>query len=129
MKRMKSRDACRAQKLLHHALGYEESGQLEKAIDYSTKALELDPTVGRAWNCIGVCHSKQGNDTKAIECYMRALEVDPRLLRPWINLGNRYRSRGAPRAALFCYAEATTLTPTERKSGQNPSGTWLRLSD
>ena len=113
MKSKKSRDVCRAQKLLHRALVHAKSGRLEKAINLSMKALKLDSTLARAWNCIGFCRSKQGDDTKAIECYMRALEVGPPLLRPWVNLGNSYRNRGACRAALFCYAEATTLTPTE----------------
>ena len=102
-----------ARGLLARAIAQQRSGDFGKALILCQEALQLDATLARAWNCLGVCHQGQGNEEKSIECYMRAIESNPRLLRPWANLGNRYRDRGAIRASLSCYLEATSLDAPE----------------
>lgn len=40
-------------------------------------ALELDSTLANAWNGLGVCLEKQGDDSAALDCYNRAIELRP----------------------------------------------------
>lgn len=57
-------------------LGYEE-GNLEKAVEYYTKALEIDSKYADAWMRKGLALDNLKRYEEAIKCYDKVLEIDP----------------------------------------------------
>lgn len=56
--------------------GYEEQDMV-KAIEYYTKALEIDPTYAEAWMRKGILLNLLKRYEEAISCYDKALEIHP----------------------------------------------------
>ena len=72
-----------------HAEGIQALAEerLEDAVFALRRALELDPTLERAWNDLGVLMEALGNPVEAGRCYRRALQVEPRHSEAYANLG------------------------------------------
>ncbi len=59
------------------ALSYSEKGDLDKAIDYYYKALEINPTYFSVLNNLGSALSSKGDIKGSIEYYQKAIESEP----------------------------------------------------
>lgn len=59
------------------ALALGESGQLDKAIEVSRKALTLEPDYAEALNNMGTLYAKKGDIERALPFFERALDVFP----------------------------------------------------
>ena len=63
---------------VNSALAYLDEGQIEKAIAYSNKAIDLDPKNAIAYNNRGMLHGRRGDYRKALSDFERAIQIDPR---------------------------------------------------
>ena len=61
-------------------------GFLDQAVEYSKKALTVNPNNANTLNNLGVVYSKQQKYTKAEECYRQAIKHRPDYLSPYENL-------------------------------------------
>lgn len=71
-----------------HALGlvsYEEDDFDTAAVLYR-KALDIDPTLAKAWNDLGVVKFRTGAFTEAKDCFTRATAEDKAMTEAWFNL-------------------------------------------
>ena len=76
--------------------GYEEqkNGNLEQALVFYTKSLELISDNAAAWNDMGVLYEQLGIETKAEESYRKAIRFNPKYLPSYANLAYFYQKKG-----------------------------------
>lgn len=90
----------------HHALA-----QIDEAEAGYRRALDLDPSLGKAWNNIG-CLRLLRNDRKgAMSAFEQAIAADPQLAEPHSNLAKEHLSAGAIEQALAGWRRAIALAP------------------
>lgn len=75
-------------------LAYQKNGDMDTALGYFQKAMELDPTLAVAYNDAGVIYEAKGWNDKAKQAYGKAIEIDPTLSSPYYNLGSIYEKEG-----------------------------------
>ena len=94
----------------HLLLGlvYANMNDLEKAIKYTTKALELDPSYS-AYNNLALVYANKGDFPKAIDNYEKAIALNPSAFTPWYHLGLIYSSKKDYVKAAEHYKKATEL--------------------
>jgi superkiller protein 3 len=83
--------------------GYEAQrlGNLDMALNYYQKAIELDPYYAVAYNDIGVVLEAQGSIDKAKESYTRAISLDSNYLSAYYNLAALYQKEGDSEQAAY----------------------------
>ncbi len=86
-------------------------GQREKAVEWYTQALNLNPKYSQAYNNLGVALAELGRLDAAIANYKKALETNPNYAEALSNLGNALREQGDSDGAIECYAEALKRAP------------------
>ncbi len=74
-------------------------GDLERATEMFTRALDADGTLAAAWVNMGVTHRRLGSPAAAEASYLRALELDPDEISAASNLAGLYQSSGRDRLA------------------------------
>lgn len=72
----------------------QKNGDLDTAIMFFQKAVELNPGLAVAYNDLGVLYEAKGWNDKAKKAYGRAIELDPNLTSPYFNLGSIYEKEG-----------------------------------
>ena len=97
----------------------ESKGELEKAVAYYAKALEVEPESADLHNSIAILNAKMGHTETAVAHFGRSLELDPDNADTLNNLGNCYYLRGDTRQAAEYYARALRLAPDHREAKAN----------
>ena len=72
----------------------EKKGNIDAAIPYLTKAIELDPEHTSAYENLGIAYATKGNFPKALELLNKALELDPENEHVKKNIANLYANMG-----------------------------------
>ena len=67
-----------------------EQGNMQKAMQYLTKALEMRGDEYETLRLLGVAHGVSGNHPKAVEYFTKATEVEPNNADAFWNLGNAW---------------------------------------
>ncbi|MFH0877183.1 MAG: tetratricopeptide repeat protein [Candidatus Omnitrophota bacterium] len=84
-------------------LSAQKNGDLQTALVYYQKAMELDPTLAEAYNDAGVIYEARGWHDKAKAAYGKALDLDPTLSSAYYNLGSLYEREGDLEKAVFYF--------------------------
>jgi predicted Zn-dependent protease len=66
---------------------YYDAGMFDKAKDYYTQSLALDPKNPNVSTDLGVCLQRLGKPDDALKQFRHSLEVDPRHWQSWLNVG------------------------------------------
>ncbi|MCB2169936.1 MAG: glycosyltransferase [Deltaproteobacteria bacterium] len=93
-------------------LGYEASGNLEKAAAFADQALAVDAECARAWNLKGVIAYRNGHGSKAAQFFQKASICDHDWGDPWTNMGTLHWENGTHDKALQCFETGFQLSPT-----------------
>ncbi len=88
-----------------------EKGDYEKVIEYSEKAIRLDPKYAVAFNNLGAAHAKQGNLDVAMECYKKATSLNPNYAAAFSNIGVTFYRLGFLEKAVEYFEKAIELDP------------------
>lgn len=88
-----------------------ERGDMEGAIPYYRRCLEIRPTDAEAHNNLANALAAQGKLQEAVEHYRTALRIHPANPEAHNNLANALIAQGTVEAALQHYAEALRLRP------------------
>lgn len=70
------------------------SGDLDEALSYYQKAVEMDPQYIEVYNDLGVVYESGGDLDRAIAMYTKALEIDANYLPAYSNLAFAYEKKG-----------------------------------
>jgi tetratricopeptide (TPR) repeat protein len=98
--------------------GYEASTLKlwDKAIEYWTNAIKLNPKYDDAYNNRGVAYGKKGLYNEAIEDYTKAIELNPKDADAYNNRGLAYKKKGLHSEAIENYTKAIKINPKDAKA-------------
>jgi serine/threonine protein kinase/Tfp pilus assembly protein PilF len=91
--------------------GYYLNRDPVKALDATNRALELDPTYGRALNRIGNIYVRMREYEKSIEYFEKYAAVAPGEPNPHDSMGAAYYNMGRIEEAIAKYKEALSIKP------------------
>ncbi len=87
------------------------SGSVDKAIEYASKAVEINPHHTDALLVMGQAHSRQKQWDQAITYYETITEIDPHEVDAHQKLAELYQKVGNNDLAIKCYRELIDLNP------------------
>lgn len=96
----------------------QNSGDVELAMTYYQKSVELDPYYATAYNDLGVVYEAKGMYDRAESAYSKAIETDPKCLSSYSNLASIYERQGD-------YEKAAYYLKLRIKLG-DPSDVWTQ---
>ncbi len=88
-----------------------KEGNFPMAVQAWEKAVEINPTMVKAYNYLGRAYYTQGMIEGAIEAYKKAVELDPANPQSYINLGIAYRYDEEYEATITELNKAIELNP------------------
>lgn len=88
-----------------------EKGDYAKVIEYSERAIRLDPKYAVAFNNLGAAYAKQGNLDVAMECYRKAASINPNYAAAFSNIGVAFYRLGYLKEAVEYFEKAIELDP------------------
>ena len=89
----------------------EQENDLQKAIQYLQRSLEMAPDDYETLRLLGVSYGVGGDTGRAVEYFRRAAEQAPDNADAWFNLGIAYRQNGQAAEAEAAFAKARELDP------------------
>jgi tetratricopeptide (TPR) repeat protein len=95
--------------LYHIGASYVQAGEIERAVSYFEKSLNLNPENELALYDLGFFSDQEGDFRKSIEYYNRYLDIDPFNFSIWFNLGISYNKAGDFEKAIQAYEYALAL--------------------
>ena len=107
--------------LYNAAQVYGRIGDHANALEYITRAMELDPHYSEYFNDRGNLYLKLGRLEEAERDFLHAIELSPPYPEVWFNLGQCYARMGRPADAEAAFARAVDLDP-----GRIPG--WVNLA-
>jgi tetratricopeptide (TPR) repeat protein len=113
----------------HRAKGYEERGDLDKAIASFEIATRLNPKYHEAFNNLGTVWRVKGDLDKAIENYEAAIRLSPKIPEAYNNLGAVFEAKGDLNRAIENYRVATILNPKLPGAYYNLGNAWSAKGD
>ncbi len=103
-----SPDNAEANRLL--GLSLAQTGDLDKAVEYSVKAAQLAPNYG-TYYLLGLIYANQAKYDKSAEAYDQALKINPRSYEAWHQLGKVHTTTLNFEKSIEAYQKAADLNP------------------
>jgi len=100
-------------------IAWYEKGDYAKVIEYSERAIRLNPKYAVAFNNLGAAHAKQGNLDVAMECYKKATSINPNYAAAFSNIGVTFYRLGFIEKAVECFEKAIELDPNFDRAYNN----------
>ncbi len=88
-----------------------QSGDMERAIELMSQALEMEPDRAEAYVIRGIANAQTGRFTRAIDDYTRAIELMPYDWATYTYRGDAYALMGDPGQAMIDYNYSVYLNP------------------
>ena len=73
----------------------QKADNAKEAIEYYSKAIEIDPEFAEAYLNLGVALTGTDGEAEAVDCFERALEIKPELARGYFTLKSLRPTRKA----------------------------------
>jgi len=124
-----TRKRAEAQKWFNRAYDEYQKGNNENAIEYYTKAIELNPDYAKAYNNRGVAYDVLKEYEKAISDYNKAIELNPEDAKAYYNIGLAYSNLKDYEKAISDYNKAIELNPEDAKAYYNIGLAYSNLKD
>jgi len=90
-------------------LQLQNNGDLDGAIGFYQKSIQLDPTYATAYNDLGIVYELKGLSDLAEENYLKAIKIDPNYLSAYSNLALFYEDRRDLKKASFYWQKRIDL--------------------
>src|SRR5262245_10112760 len=90
-----------------------QTGQHELAVEYTSRAIELNGTQATFHSNLGNAVQAQGKLEQAVDSYRRALELKPDYAVAHYNLGTTFKAQGKLDEAVDCFRRALELKPDD----------------
>jgi tetratricopeptide (TPR) repeat protein len=98
--------------LFYLAHTHKEMDEFESALDYCSRAEQLEPESYEIWNLKGFCLFRQRRYDDAIACFQKAIRINPASAIDYANIGSNLRDKGDKEGAAAMYKKALSLDPT-----------------
>ena len=86
-------------------------GDIESALKYENRVLELEPANALAWSGKGYALMKLNRLPEAVDALETAVRLDPESSNPWINLGEAQMRKNNFGRAIVALEKAVALSP------------------
>ena len=96
-----------------------DDGELDVALDYLFKALEINPNDPKSHATMGNLYAQRGELVKAIKSFEYALKLNPKISEVYNNLGVIYYRMGDLATSIRYYRMALKLNPNYSKAARN----------
>lgn len=95
----------------YRAKGFQlqQMGNLESALSYYQKAIELDPSYAIVYNDLGVIYEANGQIDRAEDSYLQSIKTDPNYLSAYSNLALLYEHKRDLKKAAFYWQKRVKL--------------------
>lgn len=110
------------------AIFYQETGQLEKALDYSRRSSDLDPNQTYLWSNATILR-QLGRLDEAIVELKKSLEVKPAYVNARLDLGDLFDKKGDRAAALREYQTAFDNASGDLRPNFKLAWTYIRMGN
>lgn len=101
------------------ALAAQKRGDIARARDLYTKAIERSPNNAELFNNVGLLYRSTGELERAEDAYQRAISINPKFAAAWSNLGVLLEQRGKRKEATAALQQALALDPSNTGSKVN----------
>jgi tetratricopeptide (TPR) repeat protein len=98
---------------------YARTGQLQRAVEQYTQAMEMDPSYSEYYNDRGNLYLKMGRLPEAERDYQQAIELSPPYPEVWFNLGQCHARQERTAEAERAFARAVDLDPDRAEAWTN----------
>ena len=105
---------------------YEQQGELDKAIKYYSKTVQLAPMFPNPYINLGNVYHKKKDFAKAEKFMKKALSLDPKSALASYNLGNILRESGKTKEAVGAYKRALQLNPRYIEAANNLANIYFK---
>jgi tetratricopeptide (TPR) repeat protein len=100
---------------------------LNKALEYLTNAVQVDPNYARAFNSRGLVYDGLTQLDRAMADFNQAIYLDPNYATAYTNRGNTYHNLKQFDRAIVDYNAAIRLDPNDAKGYTNRGNTYSNL--
>ena len=104
-----------------------QENNLEDAVEYYRKAIELNPQFSKAYNNRGAAHHALEQHQKAINDCNKAIELNPQDANAYYNRGTAYRALKQYQDAINDYNEVIKLDPQSADAYNNRGNLYCAL--
>ncbi|MFA4889006.1 MAG: tetratricopeptide repeat protein [Candidatus Omnitrophota bacterium] len=98
-----------AQSYRSQGLEAQRIGNIEGAMSFYQKAIEMDPTCAACYNDIGIVYEGRGMSDEAEKFYLKAAKADPSYLSPYTNLALLYEAKRNLEKAAYYWGKRADL--------------------
>jgi len=98
---------------------YLDFGDIDQAIYYFNKAIQIDPNFAQAYYNRGTFYDNQGNSSQAISDFTKAIEINPRSANVYYNRGVLYYKQGNSSQAISDFTKAIEINPRSANAYYN----------
>lgn len=106
---------------------YASKGEVLKAIDDYSQAIEIDKEFGDAYYNRGLLYAKMDRTEQAVRDFSKAIEFDSQAFDAYCNRGNLYHKMGKAAMAIRDYTEALKLKPNDGELYHNRSVVYMSI--
>jgi len=110
------------------AIAHYRSGDLAKADEALTKAIQADPTNAAAWTARGIVRARSDRPLEALQAFERASRLAPLRHEPLFNMGTVFESLGRYEQAVRSYEQALELNGGDLQTMENLARCYIRLN-
>lgn len=97
-------------KILSQGREYQESGDLDKAVECYEQLIENKPNEPKAYVNLGILYSSEEEYDSAMQCFNNAIDVSPQWANAFLNRGNLLMIRGDFNAAIADFDSAVKFS-------------------
>lgn len=98
-----------AREYRNQGLTAQNAGDIDTAMKFYQKAIELDPYFAAPYNDLGVIDEAVGYTDEAEKSYIKATEIDPNYLSAYTNLALLYENKRDLKQAASCWQKRARL--------------------
>jgi tetratricopeptide (TPR) repeat protein len=109
---------------MYRGFSWEGKGNLNKALDDYSKAIELNPRDTAAYTLRGVAWVRKAEYDKAIADYTKAIEITPKFAKAYNNRGYTWARKGNMNEAIADYTKAIEIDPNYVMAYANRGTAW-----
>jgi tetratricopeptide (TPR) repeat protein len=114
---------------LYYLIGkiYYEKDEYDKAIEFYSQAINLNPKDDNAYNNMGIAYANLKEYDKAITAFQKAIELNPKYDIAYNNMGLAYNGLKEYDKAITAYQKAIEINPKDDEAYYNIGNAYYNL--
>ena len=108
---------------------YVQKGEMDKAIQEATTAINLMPTYAHPYNNLAIIYVRMGRYQEAKEAYLKAVSLNPNLWQSYRGLGEIAFEQGNYAVSRDYFLKVIELLPQDAEMRYNLGVVYLKLND